>query len=82
MKGFTLGLSVSIAFVLGCAAAPLVLPANAQSSAPEGVQRWEYSCDERRAFDYIEPYANEMGAAGWELVSIAGSSDVCFKRPL
>jgi len=49
---------------------------------PENVQRWEYTCSERRSFDRIERYANQMGDTGWEMVSIAGNAAVCFKRPL
>ncbi len=85
MKQFVLGLSVSVAFVVGCVTATV-----AQSTAvPEanaaaaGGQRWEYICRQpggglQRQFDKIAAEMNEFGAQGWEAIS----HDYCFKRPL
>ncbi len=80
MKGFALGLSLSIAFILGCAAAPLIVPRMSAQQQAAGVQRWDYKCDEvrwRRATETLQ----EFGQEGWELVT-SEQGTYCFKRPL
>ena len=82
MKGFALGLSLSIAFILGCAAAPLIVPRLSAQQQATGVQRWEYVCiTQRRAAADIDEL-NRYGAAGWELAPSRGNIEFCFKRPL
>jgi hypothetical protein len=84
-------LGVSLAFVLGCVAAPLVQqlvarPAHAQGSP---TQKWEQFCEPLTTkgrylvasdlTNVVNPVLKEKGAAGWELVSVSllnsGSTD-------
>ena len=87
MKGFALGLSLSIAFILGCAAAPLIVPRMSAQQQAAGIQRWEYQCmvvggaTERRTVANVTERANEMGAEGWE-AWLYDPDYLCFKRPL
>ena len=90
MKGFALGLSLSIAFIVGCMAAPMVTgrsnaqvpPRTAQQMA-DGILRWQYTCylDRARRPDIVR--LNEYGAEGWELTGGRSTvAEFCFKRPL
>jgi hypothetical protein len=86
MRQFLLGLSISVAFILGCVTAQHVpgvaMPsASATTSAYTG-QRWEYICETiggsvRGATDVL----NQFGAEGWELATPVDGV-ACFKRPL
>jgi hypothetical protein len=81
MRGFWLGLSLSVAFVLGCATARLVVPpANAQATA-----RWEHLCVEAGTLERATAKSNEVGAQGWEMSGAVNYEDrhmvLCFKRP-
>ena len=88
MRGFSLGLSLSIAFILGCVSAPLIVPPLSAQQVAQGVQRWEYACrptsmETMPAIDLAVTQFNTLGAEGWELVFAAPRSVVaCFKRPL
>lgn len=84
MKQFLLGLSVSVAFIAGCAVATIAqsraVP-SARAEGPVGGTRWEYMCDwpgNQKMAERTTARMNEFGAEGWE--SIAGNG--CFKRPL
>ncbi len=83
MKGFALGLSLSIAFILGCAAAPLIVPRMSAQQQAAGVQRWEYTCPlpQRQGGDDHAAAATQLGEQGWEY-SHNGWNVMCFKRPL
>ena len=76
---FWLGLSLSVAFVIGCVAAPLVIPPLSAQQA--GGQRWQYFCFNERSAEDVTPLANRAGRDGWEMVA-AGLEAWCFKRPL
>lgn len=86
MRGFLMGLSVSVAFVLGCAASRFVVqPAQAQSPGP----KWDYYCLGANNAEELTARAKAAGLQGWEMVggTARGGSDftnpiVCFKRPL
>jgi hypothetical protein len=84
-KGLLLGLSVSVAFILGCAASTFVVPPARAGSSP---QKWEYSCFSDSGAEDVTKQANAMGAQGWELASAAAEPHMghlpiwCFKRPL
>lgn len=77
-----------LAFVLGCATAPvvtsLVQPPHARS---QDAQRWEVYCESGRvrspgaAAEFIMEVGNRAGAEGWELTLSSGVF-ACFKRPL
>ena len=89
MRGFFLGLSLAVAFIVGCVAGAsglVVPPASAQQQAMR-LPRWEYFCAEIS----LEPgdvtsQANKLGAQHWELVAngrTTGYADLwCFKRQL
>ncbi|MGC4063055.1 MAG: hypothetical protein QM784_00065 [Polyangiaceae bacterium] len=86
MKGFLLGLSISLAFIVGCVAGAtrFVLPEANASYVVE--QRWAYFCFREGDSEGINRKANAAGARGWELV--AASSDAsggdpiwCFRQP-
>lgn len=80
-------LSLSGAFILGCAAAAFVVPPARAGMNP---QKWEYKCFEEGNEEKLNQKANEMGAQGWEMSSAAGAARTathlellwCFKRPL
>lgn len=79
MKQFLFGLSLSLAFIIGCATATI-----AQSSAvppaqaSQANQRWEYSCP--GVSEEVVANLNARGAEGWEVIN---TTDIfCFRRPL
>ena len=92
MRGFILGASLSLVFIVGCvagvAAKPLIIPeASAQQAA--SMEKWQYYCF--RDFDTarITKTANAAGKKGWELVTAAAAGGPmvthptwCFKRAL
>ena len=77
MRGFWLGLSLALAFIVGCVAAPFIVPP--LSAQQQGVQRWEYYS--------LHPNANlaalnEAGQQGWEFVGTSHTGYYVLKRPL
>ncbi len=84
---------LAIVFILGCAtarvASDLVVPA---ARAGSNVTTWEYLCSDAKP-DEVTEELNKMGAAGWEVASLAphqtmfnGSTMtdelvICAKRP-
>jgi hypothetical protein len=86
MKGFLLGLSLSLAFAMGCVAGAsrLVFPEAKASYVVE--QRWAYFCFNGSDAEGVTYKANAAGARGWELVAAAASHDGgdpiwCFRQP-
>jgi hypothetical protein len=83
MRGFALGLSFSIAFIIGCMARPYVVP---PARANQQVQKWEYFCFIEGGELDVQRKANKAGKRGWEMASVAAASNAvgnwCFKRPL
>lgn len=85
MKGFALGLSLSLAFILGCVSAPFIVrPLSAQN--PVGTTRWEVQCAGISALNVdgkLTELGTQAGLEGWELVTVLdGRLVACFKRPL
>ena len=81
-----LGLSLAVAFLLGCVVTQAVAPTAppAWAGAPGELQRWEYYCTKDPTKDKLD----EAGRNGWELVAGAGAGNQaimrfawCFKRP-
>jgi hypothetical protein len=79
---------LALAFLAGCAASRVqwVPPALAQTDM--GTPRWDYYCM-RLEVGFSAPTAQELtaqlkaaGLQGWELVTVDGMLDYCFKRPL
>jgi hypothetical protein len=91
MRQFLLGLSISVAFILGCVTAQHVpgvaTPSASASTATYTGQRWEYMCAKGPSFanivkfyDELPIFLNEHGAAGWEYIPHE-LDRFCFKRP-
>jgi hypothetical protein len=79
MRGFALGLAVSVAYIVGCATAQLVIP----PATAQVTQRWGYLCIEEYGADDVTEVANRAGAEGWEIVGVGGTGINqiwCFKR--
>jgi hypothetical protein len=91
MKPFLLGLSISVAFILGCVAAQHVPELAVPSAAAYTGPRWEYTCQLGPKFvanpgknhEALSQLLNELGADGWELTPVPTSDRafLCFKRP-
>jgi len=95
MRGFLLGLSLSVAFILGCVTSQLshtlVIP---PAQAGEQHTKWSYMCGEFEKVERLHEVANKAGLEGWELVGGSGMGRApalgqpgerhiwCFKRPL
>jgi hypothetical protein len=86
MKGFLLGLTISLAFIGGCVAGAtkFLLPEADASYVVE--QRWSYFCFQEGNVDSVNFKANAAGSRGWELVSSAGDAKGgdpiwCFRQP-
>ena len=82
MRGFLLGLAISLAFIIGCLSSQYLLtPAHAQSS--RGVTRWTYRCERiGGGVDNVTRTLRASGTRGWELVDIEmmGSTAIaCYK---
>jgi hypothetical protein len=94
MKPFLLGLSISVAFILGCVAAQHVPALAVPSAAAYAGPRWEYTCqpipnlggqnrmDLGNTHEAFIQWLNELGADGWEITPMPAPGDFfCFKRP-
>ena len=87
MRGFLLGLSVALAFIVGCyaGASGFAVPKAEASYVVE--QRWAYFCFAESDVDEIMFKANAAGARGWEMVASSpkqgGNGDAvwCFRQP-
>ena len=92
MRNLILGLSLSVAFIVGCVAGPALMPrttAAPTSPAAPGTPKWEYKCFEENGTADIQAKANRLGQAGFEMVAASsdneysnGVSYFCFKRRL
>ncbi len=84
MRGFVIGLGVSLTFILGCATgASSYGVRRAQAAVVE--QRWAYFCFDANTVDDVNVKANAAGMRGWELVTssinTSGQSVWCFRQP-
>lgn len=90
MRNLILGLSLSVAFIVGCLVRPLVVPPVRAGTNPP---KWEYKCFRETGESKVEAKSNKLGAAGFEMTGSAGgvggegwgSSQWyvwCFKRRL
>jgi len=80
MKNFILGLSLSVAFIIGCLARPLLeQPVQASPTS----QQWQYRCFENHGAEDVETDANRLGKFGYEMAaatSVGFRLHWCFKR--
>ncbi len=95
MRNLVLGLSLSVAFIVGCVAGPAIMPrTSAAPSAPAapGTPKWEYVC--YNGTSNLMSTFRKLGHAGWEMSGSSGGigtapsglhekfSIWCFKRRL
>ncbi len=98
MRNLVLGLSLSVAFIIGCLAGPairprVVPPARAAKAPPaakpaKAMSKWEYACFQVGPYPKeINRWGNKAGLSGWEMISSAYTGKNrqtiwCFKRQL
>jgi len=80
MKGLALGLSLSVAFILGCLAAPFLVP-RLSAQHPTNV-RWEHYCETFSRLGSLNEFLQARGQQGWELATDYPGGRTCVKRPL
>jgi hypothetical protein len=86
MRGFLIGLAVSIAFIGGCVAGASRLAVSPAKASYVVEQRWAYFCFQDSNIDDVNYKANAAGARGWELVAATSSGNGndaiwCFRQP-
>jgi hypothetical protein len=85
MRGFLIGISLSIAFMIGCAAGASRYGVPKAEAAAVVEQRWSYFCFEASTIDDVNFKANAAGMRGWELAASAtntsGQTVWCFRQP-
>ncbi len=86
MRGFLLGLSISLAFIVGCVTASTHYGGVPRAEAAAVVeQRWSYFCFEASTVDDVTFKANAAGLRGWEMVSSSTNANGqiiwCFRQP-
>jgi len=85
MRGFLIGLSVSLAFIVGCVAGSSRYGVPKAEAAAVVEQRWSYFCFEATGVDDVSFKANAAGMRGWEMASATtaegGQTIWCFRQP-
>ena len=86
MRGFLIGLSISLSFILGCVASSTRYCLPKAEAAAVVEQRWSYFCVEAANVDDLNFKANAAGMRGWEMVAsttnAANDQMVwCFRQP-
>ena len=85
MRGFLIGLSVSLAFIVGCVAGSSRYGVPRAEAAAVVEQRWSYFCFDAATTDDVNFKANAAGLRGWDLVTSStnssGSTVWCFRQP-
>jgi len=85
MRGFLLGLSISVAFIVGCVSGASRYGVPRAEAAAVVEQRWSYFCFEASTVDDVHFKANAAGLRGWEMVSSStnGNGQIiwCFRQP-
>ena len=85
MRGFALGLSISIAFIAGCVASSSRIGLSQAKATAVIEQRWAYFCFDATSTEDLNYKANAAGLRGWEMVSGNGPTDKgstwCFRQP-
>ena len=85
MRGFLIGLSVSLAFIVGCVASSTRYGVSKAEAAAVVEQRWSYFCFESSNVDDLSFKANAAGLRGWDLVTSTtkpeGAIVACFRQP-
>ncbi len=85
MRGFLIGLSVSLAFIAGCVASSTRYGVPKAEAAAVVEQRWSYFCFEASNVDDLSFKANAAGLRGWDLVTSTTKTEggivACFRQP-
>ncbi len=87
MRGFLVGISVSVAFIAGALFAGVFNGhlVSTASAAPKAGREWGYLCIQEGNVDQVAYKANAAGARGWEMVSASqsetGEPIWCFRQP-
>ena len=85
MRGFLIGLSLSLAFIVGCVASSTRYGVPRAEAAAVVEQRWSYFCFEAANVDDVNFKANAAGMRGWDLVTSTtnpnGQMVWCFRQP-
>jgi len=85
MRGFLIGLSISLAFIVGCVAGSSRYGVPKAEAAAVVEQRWSYFCFEASGVDDVSFKANAAGMRGWEMASAtaseSGATIWCFRQP-
>ena len=85
MRGFWIGLSISLSLIVGCVAGSTGYGVPKAEAAAVVEQRWSYFCFEASSVDDVSFKANAAGMRGWEMASATtganGQSIWCFRQP-
>ena len=85
MRGFLLGMSLSLAFIVGCVASSTRYGVPRAEAAAVVEQRWSYFCFDANTVDDVNFKANAAGLRGWDLVTSSTNSNGqtvwCFRQP-
>lgn len=85
MRGFLIGISISVAFIVGCMAGSSRYGVPRAEAAAVVEQRWSYLCFEASTVDDVQYKANAAGLRGWDLVASSTNANGqiiwCFRQP-
>ncbi|MEI9950853.1 MAG: hypothetical protein WDO74_18225 [Pseudomonadota bacterium] len=85
MRGFLIGLSISLAFIVGCVAGSTRYGVPKAEAAAVVEQRWSYFCFAASNIEDVNSKANAAGMRGWELSASTTNADGqtvwCFRQP-
>lgn len=85
MRGLFIGLSLSLAFIVGCVASSSRYGVPRAEAAAVAEQRWSYFCFEANDVGDLSSKANAAGLRGWDMVTSTAKPDgqlvSCFRQP-
>jgi hypothetical protein len=86
MRNLILGLSLSVAFIVGALAGPTFMSRTTAAPRRASITKWEHKCINENDISKVQKKGNRLGRVGYEMVassSIAHTySYFCFKRRL
>jgi hypothetical protein len=86
MRGFLIGVSISLAFIVGCVASSTRYGVPKAEAAAVVEQRWSYFCFEAGSVEDVNFKANAAGMRGWEMAASTNNAANdqmvwCFRQP-